>query len=72
MNMTEKERNALIAEMRNQTQLVRLNQAEIAAAFDTMVGLGYNIVKIQEPQPEPAPTPEPVAEPAPKGRAKHK
>jgi hypothetical protein len=72
MNMTEKERNALIAEMRNQTQLVRLNQAEIAAAFDTMVGLGYNIVKTPEPQPALAPIPEPVAEPASKGRAKHK
>jgi tellurite resistance protein len=67
MIMTERERNELIAAMRNQTQLGRLNQAEIAAAFDTMAGLGYNIVKMPEPKPEPVvevaapePTPAPV------------
>lgn len=76
MNMTEKERNELIAKMRDRTQLVRLNQAEIAAAFDTMVGLGYSIMKTPEPQPapqaEPEPIPERAAEPAHRGRAKHK
>jgi hypothetical protein len=72
MKMTEKERNELIAQMRNQTQLGRLNQSEIAAAFDTMAGLGYNIVKMM-PEPEPVPVIEPAPEIVkPKARAVRK
>lgn len=49
MKMNEKERNELIAAMRNQTEFGRLNASAIEAAFDKMFELGFDIVKRAEP-----------------------
>ncbi len=60
--MTQDERDELIAGMSDKTPMGRFNPAEIAACFDGLVALGYDIVKrpaVVE-APEPTPEPEPV------------
>jgi tellurite resistance protein len=51
--MTTQERDELIAAMRNHTEMGRFNHDTIAAIFDRLVSLGYDIVK-RSPDPAPA------------------
>jgi hypothetical protein len=54
--MTPEERSTLVAAMSDKTAMGRLNAGEIAACFDRLVEMGYDIVKrpvVEQKAPEP-------------------